>query len=202
MNETHQIQQIELARLLPHPQNANVMPPAVMKKLRRHIERTGRYEPLVVRPHPTALNCFELINGHHRKGILESLGHTEAACVVWNLNDAETLLLLATVNRLSGEDSPSKRLLLLEQLSAEMEASAADLALLLPEEEATLSKVLAHDEVQPIQAPPRIDGMPEALTLFMAAEEKRTVLAVLRRTHQDAATALCMWAAEKHKLPL
>jgi ParB-like chromosome segregation protein Spo0J len=199
MNSTQEIRQIELARLLPHPKNANVMPPATMNKVRRHIERTGRYEPLVVRPHPTHADCFELINGHHRKEILASLGHTHAACVVWPLNDAEALLLLATVNRLSGEDSPTKRLTLLEELSTEMQAHAADLALLLPEEEATLTRLLAHDVVQKIEEAPDTHLMPEALTLFFPAEEKRHILTVLKRTHRDPATALRQWTTEKEK---
>ena len=105
----------------------------VMGKLRRHIERTGRYEPLVVRPHPAIGGAFELINGHHRKEVLESLGYAEAQCLVWDLSDAETLMLLATINRLGGEDAPGKRLGLLESLSEAMAASAAELAKFLPE---------------------------------------------------------------------
>ena len=56
------IQWIELAKLVAHPKNANVTPPAVMAKLRRHLERTGRYEPLVVRPHPARAGCFDILD--------------------------------------------------------------------------------------------------------------------------------------------
>ncbi len=194
---THQIQLLPLTHLLPHPQNANIMPPATLKKLRRHIQHTGRYEPLVVRPHPTTPDHFQLINGHHRKQILQSLGHTQAACIVWNLDDAEALLLLATVNRLAGEDSPTKRLQLLSQLSSQMESSAADLALLLPEEESTLTQLLHHDDIQPIEQAPPISEMPEALTLFMTAAEKQTILTALKQTHPNPTTALKTWATEK-----
>jgi len=44
------LQWIPLAQLQPHPDNSNRMPARLMEKLRRHIERTGLYEPLVVRP--------------------------------------------------------------------------------------------------------------------------------------------------------
>src|ERR1043165_6360402 len=123
-----QIREIEIGRLIAHPKNANVMEPAVRRKLRRHIERTGRYEPLVVRPHPTVAGSLELINGHHRKLVLEELGHATASCVVWQLDDAETLMLLTTVNRLGGEDAAGKRLELIEALSGAIKAGPEELA--------------------------------------------------------------------------
>lgn len=43
---------IPLADLEPHPENSNRMPDRLLAKLRQHIERTGLYEPLVVRPLP------------------------------------------------------------------------------------------------------------------------------------------------------
>ena len=143
VSQTMQVQSIKIGLLRAHPQNANVMSGEVMGKLRGHIERTGRYEPLVVRPHPAIAGAFELINGHHRKEVLESLGYAEAQCLVWDLSDAEALLLLATINRLGGEDAPGKRLGLLESLGEAMEVSAAELAKYLPEAAATLEKVLA-----------------------------------------------------------
>jgi len=47
------LQWIPLDRLQPHPDNSNRMPQRLMEKLKGHIQRTGLYEPLVVRP----LNC-------------------------------------------------------------------------------------------------------------------------------------------------
>lgn len=40
---------IPVWRIVPHPMNSNVMPQAAMQKLARHLKRTSRYEPLVVR---------------------------------------------------------------------------------------------------------------------------------------------------------
>ncbi len=151
----------------------------------------------MVRPHPREAGRFELINGHHRKEILGSLGYTEAACVVWDLTDGEALLLLATINRLSGEDSPGKRLKLLEHLAAEMKATAGQIAALLPEEEGTIEKVLSRHVVQEIGAAPDLESMPEALTFFMSGREKKRVMRVLRRTDKDLGVALGIWAREK-----
>lgn len=195
-SKVHEIYQILIERLLPHPKNANVMAPAAMKKLRRHIEKAGRYEPLLVRPHPTVAGHYELINGHHRKEILASLGHTHAACVVWDLTDAEALVLLATVNRLSGKDAPGKRLKLLEEVAAAMGGDATEMSRFLPEEEAALLKLLRQDEVQVVGDAPATDSMEEAFTVFMKAAEKRELVATLRRTHAHLPTALMAWAAE------
>ncbi len=46
------IQSIAIDRLIPHPDNPNRMSKANFDKLVRNIERSGRYEPLVVRPLP------------------------------------------------------------------------------------------------------------------------------------------------------
>jgi hypothetical protein len=47
------LQWIPLDQLQAHPENSNRMPPRLLEKLKRHIQRTGLYEPLVVRP----INC-------------------------------------------------------------------------------------------------------------------------------------------------
>ncbi len=186
---------IELGRLVPHPDNANVMSAEVMRKLRGHIARTGRYEPLLVRPHPGIRGAFQLINGHHRKEALAALGHEKASCVVWPLDDAEALLLLATVNRLGGEDAPGKRLELLEKLAAATEAGAERLAEMVPEGAAAL-RALLERTVHPVPAaPPSPAKMPEALTIFLQAQEKEQVLRGLRATARDLRAGLLQWAA-------
>ena len=40
------IQEIPIELLLEHPENSNFMNAETAQKLRRHIERTGKYEPL------------------------------------------------------------------------------------------------------------------------------------------------------------
>lgn len=56
------IREIALDKLIPHPDNANRMSRAALAKLVRNIERTGCYEPLVVRPHPEQRGIFQIIN--------------------------------------------------------------------------------------------------------------------------------------------
>jgi len=101
------------------------------RKLVRNIEKTGLYEPIVVRPHPEKRDCFEIINGHHRVKALEKIGRKEADCVVWNVDDQQTEILLSTLNRLGGVDSPSKKIALLRELTQRI--ASKDLAKLLPQ---------------------------------------------------------------------
>ncbi len=84
---------------------------------------------------------FQVLDGHHRLAILRELGHTEARCDVWDVNDREAKLLLATLNRLQGQDLPIKRAQLIHDLLGEM--SLDDLAGLLPETDKQLEELHA-----------------------------------------------------------
>ncbi len=132
---------IALDDLLAHPLNSNVMSEDLQEKLRAHIRRTGRYPYLIVRPHPEEPGKFQVLDGHHRVAILRDLGQREARCDVWEVDDREAKLLLATLNRLQGQDLPILRASLIHELLGEM--SADDLAGLLPETDKQLEELHA-----------------------------------------------------------
>jgi ParB-like chromosome segregation protein Spo0J len=132
---------IVLDDLVAHPLNSNVMSEDLQAKLRAHIKRTGRYPFLVVRQHPDEPGKYQVLDGHHRVAILRDLGHTEARCDVWEVNDREARLLLATLNRLQGQDQPRKRAELIHELLGEM--SLDDLAGLLPETDKQIEELHA-----------------------------------------------------------
>jgi ParB-like chromosome segregation protein Spo0J len=152
----NQIQKVPIESLVAHPDNPNRMSGKVFSKLVRNIERTGRYEPIVVRPCPatnchscenplgdalrrrnpdigenTGCDCFQIINGHHRVKALEQLGKKIADVVVWDVDDKEADILLATLNRLGGSDVLEKKLALLKRLNKQIESRK--LAKLLPQ---------------------------------------------------------------------
>ncbi len=131
MKSESKIKQIPLSKLTAHPDNPNAMSDATFRKLIRNIERTGLYEPIVVRPHPKEKDHFEIINGHHRVKVLEQLGRYEADCVVWDVDDEQTAILLTTLNRLAGSDTLAKKIELLKKLTERM--GTAQLAKLLPQ---------------------------------------------------------------------
>lgn len=117
MREEKEIISIEFDRLVGHSANPNRMSTETLAKLKSHIGRTGNYEPIIVRPHPKRSDCFEILNGHHRITVLKALGYEGADCVVWRVDDDEALLLLATLNRLSGSDDVHKKSALLKKLN-------------------------------------------------------------------------------------
>jgi len=154
----NQIQSIVLDKLIPHPDNPNRMSKANFAKLVRNIERTGRYEPLVVRPCPQEkchsresgnpdnnrkieAKCFQIINGHHRCRALRKLGYKSADVVVWDIDEKDADILLATLNRLGGSDVLEKKLTLLKRLNQRMQTR--ELAKLLPQTAKQLERLTA-----------------------------------------------------------
>jgi len=109
------VRQIPLAQLRPAEWNANVVPPATLKKIRASIEDFGVVENLVVRPHPSEDGCFEVVSGNHRLALYQEMGFDKAPCVVVELDDARARILAQTLNRTRGEDDPEKKARLLEQ---------------------------------------------------------------------------------------
>jgi ParB-like chromosome segregation protein Spo0J len=138
MNTT--IRHIPLNRLVPHPDRPNRMSRATFAKLVRNMERAGWYEPLVVRPCPGRRGFFQIINGHHRCEALRTLGHKAAEVVVWKVNDEQTDLLLATLNRLGGRDTLDRKLALLRRLSVAL--ALRTLAQLLPQTRGQLERLV------------------------------------------------------------
>ena len=141
------LQDIPVDLLVAHPENSNFMGAETLKKLRRHIERTGRYEPLTIRPHPSEEGKFQVINGHNRLRVLRALNYQTANCVVWNLDDDQTRLYLATLNRLSGSDVPEHRAALLENLLVTFDID--ELSTLLPDDRKQIEELkrLSHLEL-------------------------------------------------------
>jgi DNA-binding transcriptional ArsR family regulator len=127
----NEIKSIVLEKLVGHPDNANVQSKVTFGKLVRNIERTGLYEPFVVRPMPGYKNYYQIINGYHRKRALEKLGYKECDCVVWYIDDEVTDMLLLTLNRLGGRDNLERKLRVLKRLDKEHEAK--ELGGLLPQ---------------------------------------------------------------------
>jgi ParB-like chromosome segregation protein Spo0J len=176
---------IALDDLLPHPLNSNVLADELTEKLRTHIKRTGRYPFLVVRPHPDAPGKYQVLDGHHRLAILRELGHTQARCDVWDVDDREAKLLLATLNRLQGQDLPIRRAELIHELLADL--SVDDLAGLLPETDKQLEELHAllefpADDIA-VQLEQQADEaekvLPRVMTFVVTPEQEQLITAAI-----------------------
>jgi ParB-like chromosome segregation protein Spo0J len=172
---------VALDDLLPHPLNSNVMSADLQAKLRAHIKRTGRYPFLVVRPHPDESGKYQVLDGHHRVAVLRDLGHAEARCDVWQVDDREAKLLLATLNRLQGQDTPARRAQLLHELLSDM--SPSDLGGLLPETEKQLEELhslleFPAEEIAALLEQQAADAekvLPRILTFVVTPEQEELI---------------------------
>jgi hypothetical protein len=205
-------QWIPLSSLEQHPENSNRMPQQLLEKLKGHIRRTGLYEPLVVRPLvqrgtrnaergtkesdpkyplPAAVASssefraprFQILNGHHRALVLRELGHSHARCDVWEVDDAEALVLLATLNRLEGRDDPSARAHLVARLVEGR--TAEDLARLLPEPPDAVERLLRLAQPPPAPlAAEALEPVARPMTFFLTEEQHALVAEALREIHK------------------
>ncbi len=174
-------QMVPIDDLRPHPFNSNVMSDDLRAKLTAHIKRTGRYPFVVVRPHPGNAGQFEILDGHHRVEILRELGHTEARCDVWDVGDREAKLLLATLNRLEGQDVPIRRAQLIHELLGEM--SLGDLGGLLPETDKQIEELesllqFPADEIASLlqaEAEKAEKVLPRVLTYVVTPEQQELI---------------------------
>jgi hypothetical protein len=172
------IQEIRTELLLEHPENSNFMNMETARKLRRHIERTGRYEPLTVRPHPSEEGKFQVINGHNRLRVLRALNYQTANCVVWNLDDDQTRLYLATLNRLSGNEIPERRATLLDNLLQAFDVD--ELTALLPDDRKQIEELKRLSRLEPDEIITRTSGekklaIPVILTFMVEEPEAKEV---------------------------
>ncbi len=173
MNATKsKVRHIPLTKLIPHPDNPNRMSRAAFGKLMRHINRTGQYEPLIVRPHPEREGGYQIINGHHRHAALEKLSYDKAQAVVWDVDDEQTDLLLSTLNRLGGRDMLDKKLALLRRLNRRM--TTRQLAKLVPQTRGQLERLIAR------KAPARTlaknaEAFATPLVFFVSKDQQRTI---------------------------
>ncbi len=117
MKTRHRLRAIPLKDVMPHPMNPNQMSVQAFKKLVAHIKRSGNYEPIIVRRHPAKQGRFQCLNGHHRVNALAHLGYDSADCIVWDVDDKQALILLTTLNRLTGADLLEKKSDIVKELS-------------------------------------------------------------------------------------
>lgn len=181
--------EIPIVLLDAHPLNSNVMPEDRLAKLAAHLERTGRYPPVIVRR--LEGGRYQILDGHHRVAALRRVGAAAARCDVWHVDDAEALRLLATLNRLQGEDDAKKRGTLLAELRTLTGETLAELAAALPERVEHVERLVALADTPPAPRRPRdLEEMPVAVTFFLSPAQKREVEGRLRALGGEREAAL------------
>ncbi len=192
---------LPMAQLQAHPKNSNRMSPALFGKLKEHLKRSDRYPPIIVRRLPPEATSssqpgestpqYQLLDGHHRVAALRELGVTQARCVVWDVDDAGALELLATLNRLQGKDDPKARAALVEELRARCGLDLAALAERLPEDAEALEKLRRLQLPAPtLQKPMGLEEMPVAVHFFLLPADRSKLEKALAAQHEHRETAL------------
>ena len=184
-----EISEIGLERLRANPHNSNVMGERMLARLVRHIEATGRYPPIIVRPRGDG---YEILDGHHRVEALRRLGQAAARCLVWEVDAEEALWLLATLNRLQGQDDARKRAALLRELGRRVEQT--ELGRRLPDSDKRLKRLREMTTAVARPRPPvPAEAMPEAVHFFLLPAQRRTLEARLKEiggTREQALMAM------------
>jgi ParB/RepB/Spo0J family partition protein len=188
---------LPLHRLSAHPANPNRISEAAFKKLIKHIERTGQYEPLVVRLHPHRKNAWQVLNGHHRMRALARLGHTRADCVVFNADDSQALVYLGTLNKLHGRDNIRKKCRLFERLCKRYKSG--ELARMLPESRTAIEKLDGLARRQPVFKPRPEKPFLLPMTFFVSETQHRLISEAFDKAVKDGEAGTC---TEKRLLAL
>ena len=167
--------ELPLDNLQAHPANSNVMPPVMLDKLIEHLRTSDQYPPLIVREFE---DSYQLLDGHHRAIALRRLNKTYARCVVWEADDEQALVLLATLNRLQGCDDPRKRGALVAQLAKSY--NLHELEKLLPERAEQLKALTELSRQLPtIKQPVKLKDQPVPVHFFLLPEERNALLSAL-----------------------
>lgn len=176
------VRSIPLDKLDAHPDNPNKQSRVNFAKLVRNIEWTGRYEPLIVRPSPDKAGCFQIINGYHRCHALTKLGYKAADCIVWDIDDEQTDILLATLNRLGGSDKLGKKLKLLKRLNKRFESG--ELAKLLPLKQRQIER-LVNLKMPSTPAEINARSFANPMVFFLDDEQQKIINKALLLAGQD-----------------
>jgi len=126
----------------------------------------------VVRCCPRRTGFFQIINGEHRYRALAKLGYEGADCIVWDVDDEQTDVLLSTLNRLTGADKLDKKIKLLERLNRRMKS--AELAKLLPQ---TAKQIERLADLKLPRMPAKVSaGLLANPMVFFVTEKQRGVI--------------------------
>lgn len=182
--ELKRIESISMDRLIAHPGSCNRMSQSRFRKLVGHICVSGNYEPVIVRRHGRHSGCYEIVNGHHRMQALRQLGAERVDCVVWDVDDDETAVLLGTLNRLEGRDDVDMRSRLVKTLSDKYDSRS--LAKMLPETRKGIERLRDLSAARPRV---KAKAMLNPIVFFVSDEQKALVEGALKEALDPADTA-------------
>ena len=180
MHKKSVVEVVAIDRLVEHSAAANEMPRTTFLKLVRNIGATGRYAPLIVRRHPEREGIYQVIDGHQRLRVLRELGYGKVDLIVWDPDDDEMDILLATLNRLRGKDKPSRRIKLLKRLRERR--SVEELGRLLPERAGQIERLLSAQRPAKLAEAEKVAS---PVVFFVDGEQKEIIAQALANAERQ-----------------
>ncbi len=114
------LKRVPLKDLAPRSARSSRLSPRARRALIRHIEATGLYPPLIVRPHARRSGKFEILDGRQRADVLGELGFRDARCEVWFVDAHQAELYRATLNHLRAGVNATERAQQIHRLIARL----------------------------------------------------------------------------------
>jgi ParB-like nuclease domain len=138
---------VKLADIVLNPRNPNRMSAEVLEKVRTNILRTGMMPPVILRPDKKGVlkPPFHMIDGEHRYIIAKEAEWPEVDASIWDVTERESMVALAALNRLHGEDDLKRRADLVQELSQVIPID--QLTMMLPESPPEIEDLLRITQV-------------------------------------------------------
>lgn len=102
------IVQIEVRNLIPHPGNKRPLDKESIAKLAQDFAdpMIGHLEPIIVRPHPTSKDKYQILAGHRRHAAAQAAKFVTMAAIVKDVNDEQAMTILINDNANSDALTP------------------------------------------------------------------------------------------------
>ena len=142
---TLEVLNVPVSKVHPNDWNPNRMNETVARATRESIQEHGFIDPILVRPHPSIKDEWEIIDGEHRKIEAEESGYTVVPVIAIKATDAQAKKLTIILNETRGEADPVDLGVLLATLAQDM--SMDDLLKGLPYNKVDIDNLLALGSV-------------------------------------------------------
>lgn len=170
---------LNIADIEPNPWNPNEMSDFMLDKTEESLNRFGQVKRVIVRPHPTDENRYQILDGLHRCKASGQSGIKTIRCeVVYDIPDDEAKRLGLALNDIHGDNSREK----LGKLLCDIKADSDEEALPWDEDHIAHLMGLSHkddeeyeddsDEEIPTADPTTSDHIFLSLKLTPAASDK------------------------------
>ena len=132
------IKSISIDQIVPNIYNPNIVPEAILAKLRAEIRQNGLTQAIIVRSKGN--DSYEVVDGYHRWLICRELGFKEIPCIVQEYSDTEAKIKTLQLNYMRGSAVPIRLASLIHDLNREIKLE--DLAKRLPYDEPQMMDTL------------------------------------------------------------